>query len=99
MSAFKIVSLLYEKSKLEDEHDRLAALKERLEQELESVNSPEYIEQQARSHLRLVKPGEILYILPESDGADSTYDTDDGGHKVTDGSGREDTAGGGNDGN
>ncbi len=78
MSAFKIISLLYEKSKLEKEHDRLLALKERLEQELESVNSPEYIEQQARSHLRLIKPGEILYILPDND------ETENGGDTKTD---------------
>ncbi|MCI8630928.1 MAG: hypothetical protein HFG67_01475 [Firmicutes bacterium] len=85
MSAFKIISLLYEKSKLEKEHDRLLALKERLEQELESVNSPEYIEQQARSHLRLIKPGEILYILPDNgeteNGGDTKTDENSGSEK------------------
>ena len=77
VSAFKIISLLHEKSRLEKERDRLTSLKERLEQELESVNSPEYIEQQARSHLRLIKPGEILYILPDADdGEKSTSESD-----------------------
>lgn len=62
---FNILSLLHERADVEKEHERLVAAKERLQQELEWVNSPEYIEQQARSHLRLIKPGEVLFLLPQ----------------------------------
>lgn len=64
---FKIYSLnkLYhetveERAKLENE-------KKRLEEELENVNNPEYIEQQAREQLKMVKPGEVMYILPQEE--------------------------------
>ena len=73
VSAFNIFSLLHERAELRKEQERLSMIKDRLEQELESVNSPEYIEQQARSHLRLIKPGETLYILPKS----SNQETED----------------------
>jgi cell division protein FtsB len=39
--------------------------KARLESELEHIDDPAYIEQQARTRLRMVKPGEIYYVLPE----------------------------------
>jgi len=42
----------------------LIETRDKLIRELENVNNPEYIEQQARSQLRLVMPGEVLYILP-----------------------------------
>lgn len=64
--AYRIFALTQEKARLETEQERLLMTKDRLEKELESVNSPEYIEQQARSHLRLIRPGETLYILPET---------------------------------
>ena len=37
--------------------------KKDLEKELKLVNEPEYIEEQARKQLKLVKPGEIIYII------------------------------------
>jgi cell division protein FtsB len=39
--------------------------KNRLEEELENVNNPEYIEKIAREELGLVKPGELLIIPVE----------------------------------
>jgi cell division protein FtsB len=35
-----------------------------LEYELQHVDSPEYIEQQARTMLKMIKPGEIFYVVP-----------------------------------
>ena len=64
--AYRIFALTQEKARLEAERERLLMTKDRLEKELESVNSSEYIEQQARSHLRLIRPGETLYILPQT---------------------------------
>ena len=36
-------------------------------QEKKEVIDPDYIEDQARKQLKMVKPGEILYILPDED--------------------------------
>ncbi|MBE6031550.1 MAG: septum formation initiator family protein [Clostridiales bacterium] len=59
-----IVSLLHERQQLRNEQEMLIETRDKLIRELENVNNPEYIEQQARSQLRLVMPGEVLYILP-----------------------------------
>jgi cell division protein FtsB len=50
-----------------------AALEEktRLEDELAHIDDPAYIEQQARTRLRMIKPGEIYYVLPERDAGES----------------------------
>lgn len=66
-SAYNVLSLLEEKADMEAEQQSLIEMKERLQEELSNVNTPEYIEQQARSQLRLVMPGEILFILPKED--------------------------------
>lgn len=42
---------------------------------LKEVNSDEYIEQQARSELRMIKEGEVLYII-NSDGSKTEVDED-----------------------
>lgn len=66
-SAGNIFSLLHERQELQKEQEMLIETRDKLMRELENVNNPEYIEQQARSQLRLVMPGEILYIIPEAD--------------------------------
>lgn len=79
VSVINIISLRAEKNKVEAENKTLTAQKSRLEQQLKEVNTPEYIEDQARAHLRLVRPGEILYILPDDDtaaDADNKKETD-----------------------
>ena len=38
-----------------------------LTKEKKEVIDPGYIEDQARKQLKMVKPGEILYILPDED--------------------------------
>ncbi|MBR0598320.1 FtsB family cell division protein [Sinanaerobacter chloroacetimidivorans] len=64
-SAINIVTLKINEAKALEEQQALLKQKERLETELSQINSPEYIEQQARQQLRMVKPGEILYVLPD----------------------------------
>jgi cell division protein FtsB len=39
----------------------------RLEHRLENVESPEFIEYRARALLRMVRPGEIYFVLPNID--------------------------------
>jgi len=50
--------VLAERSELEQERERLTF-------ELQNVDSAEYIEHQARTSLRMIKPGEIYYIVPK----------------------------------
>lgn len=64
-SIFNIISLKLTQARIEKEQDELSQQKARLENQLEKINSPEYIEQQARQQLRMIRPGEILYVLPE----------------------------------
>ena len=48
----------------------LATLENRvgaLSEELEQVNSDEYVEQQARSDLHMIRPGETLYIFEKKE--------------------------------
>lgn len=61
-SAYKINSD-YKKVLLENKN--LKEEKKSLEEELRHVNEPEYVEQQARDQLKMIKPGEVMYILPE----------------------------------
>lgn len=72
-SAFNIVSLKMNQAKIEKQQEDLLKQKARLENELLEIDSPEYIEQQARQQLKMIKPGELLYVLPDkSKGTTST---------------------------
>jgi cell division protein DivIC len=66
-SAFNIISLKLTDAKTVKEHEALLNQKAKLERIYSQVSSPEYIEQQARQQLKMIKPGEILYILPKQD--------------------------------
>lgn len=86
ISVKNIVSLHVEKNELEEENARLEEEKDRLQNELENADDPEYIEEQARQQLRMVMPGEVLYIIEEEGEnakaaaeSDSTDTPDDGG--------------------
>ena len=52
------------------ENTKLKKERETLKEELKHVNEPEYIEQQAREQLKMVKPGEVMYILPQNETKD-----------------------------
>lgn len=67
VSAFNIVSLKLNEARLIQQQEDLLNQKEKLEREFSQINSPEYIEQQARQQLKMVKPGELLYVLPDKD--------------------------------
>jgi cell division protein FtsB len=69
VSAFQIISLKLTEARTMKENQALLNQKSRLEQDYSQVNSPEYIEQQARQQLRMIRPGEILYVLPEEETA------------------------------
>lgn len=65
VSVGNIFSLRAEQKELEKTRQELLSEKATLKEELENVNDIEYIEEQARMQLKLIKPGEILYILEE----------------------------------
>ena len=68
LSVNNIIKLRAEQKELIELNEKLAAEKKALKEELKNVNDYEYIEEQARIQLRLVKPGEILYIMEEDEG-------------------------------
>lgn len=72
-SIYNIISLKIEQARATAELESLIQEKESLTEELSQVDSREYIEQQARQELRMILPGETLYILidrKEDDNAD-----------------------------
>lgn len=71
-----IVGLTIEKRALQDQNAELTEKRDELTAELQNVNDPDYIEEQARKLLHMIKPGEVLYILngsghPSQEGGES----------------------------
>lgn len=56
-------SLKVEQKAVEKKYAQLQEQKAELEQDLKYINTPEYIERTARDMLKMVMPGEILYIM------------------------------------
>jgi cell division protein DivIC len=65
VSVKNIIALHGEKKELEEENAALKLEKKNLTNELENVHDLEYIEEQARKQLKMVKPGEVLYVPGE----------------------------------
>ena len=63
--AYNVIAVEMYQGQIEAENQLLSEQKIKLENELKNVRDPKYIEQQARTQLRMIFPGEILYILPE----------------------------------
>ncbi|MBK5245814.1 MAG: cell division protein FtsL [Peptostreptococcaceae bacterium] len=63
--AYNVIAVEMYQSQVETENQQLLQQKIKLEEELKNVRDPKYVEQQARTQLRMIFPGEILYILPE----------------------------------
>lgn len=70
MSGYEIVTIKLESRQLRLQEEKLKQEKKNLQEELKKVNDPEYIEQQARKQLKLILPGETLYVLPNKNGKD-----------------------------
>ena len=95
-SIINIISLSNEKAEVEAKHEELTKEVEDLNQELENVNTDEYIEMLARRNLKLVKKKEKLYILPsfksedkeEEKEAEVQAHVEDGTDEVVDGEGK-----------
>ena len=66
-SVFNIFSVNARLAEAITEQEGLLAEKEKLTYDLENVDNEEYIEQQARDLLKMIKPGEIYYVVPEEE--------------------------------
>lgn len=63
-SVINIVSLKSSQKKALEQQEQLVKEKEALEKQLKQSNDKEFIEEQAREQLRLVDPGEKIYVVP-----------------------------------
>ncbi len=64
VSGYRIWDVQKKQSELISRQKALIKERERLSRELLKVEDPQYIEEQARTQLKMVRPGEILYIFP-----------------------------------
>ena len=62
-AVYRIIELKKEKAQAETKLEELQEQLAQLQNELTRVTSDEYIEQQARTHLRMIYPGETVYII------------------------------------
>jgi cell division protein DivIC len=63
-STFTIVTLKMQENQALALSEKLKNDKAKLQNELKLINTPEYLEQQARLQLKMIKPGELLYVFP-----------------------------------
>lgn len=86
LTTYNLISLRAAEKAEMARQEALLEEKARLEEELKQVNSEEYIEEQARTQLRMIKPGERIYILPkdakEETDADAEEKKDNAGKSV-----------------
>lgn len=79
-SIINIISLKKEQYDVQKQQEELKKEKKQLEKELDNINDPENLEEQARNQLRLVKPGETLYMfsddITENNDSDSTSESE-----------------------
>ncbi len=76
VSVKNIFDLRAEQKELQEKNKSLQQEAEALQEELENVNDLDYIEEQARIQLRMIKPGEILYILDGNNNQEEGKDKD-----------------------
>lgn len=77
VSVKNIFDLKAENKELKHTNKELQSEKESLNEELQNVNDKDYIEEQARIQLRMIKPGEIIYILPDDNEKGSKNEDDE----------------------
>ena len=65
---FSFADLKAQQKEAEEKYENMLAQKQELQETLEYINTPEYVEKTARDMLKMVMPGEILYVLKDSNG-------------------------------
>ena len=67
LSLIKIVNLRSELNQLQEINGQLLEMKEDLLEETQMIYSKEYIEQQARKELKMIKDNELLFIISDEE--------------------------------
>jgi len=67
LTVYNLISLNAAQKAEVEKQEALKKEQARLEEQLKQVNSVEYIEEQARTQLQMIKPGEKIYVVPEDD--------------------------------
>lgn len=85
MLLHNVIGLKMEQHELEAKKVELEKKKKELKEEKKAVSDNDYIEEQARKQLKMIKPGEILYVLPDEEDTktDKTDDNKESGGKVS----------------
>lgn len=65
LSLINIISMKKEQSDVLVQQEQLKREKSSLEKELENISDSDNLEEQARNQLRLIKPGETLYMFSD----------------------------------
>lgn len=84
MSVKNVLELSLEQHQLKQENAELKEKKAALEKEFENINDKNYIEEQARKQLNMVKPGEIVYIIEEEQKNGGSGSGESGGNNEND---------------
>ncbi len=71
-SVWKIISLTMEKNEAQDRITELKEEKALLEEEVSQIGTEAYIEEQARTWLKMAKSGEIIYVFDDEDSGQTT---------------------------
>ena len=74
LQVYNMYKITEDYKKVVVENKKLKEEKASLKEELNHVNEPEYVEQQAREQLKMVKPGEVMYILPQNENPKESKD-------------------------
>ena len=69
-TGLSVIRLTAQKKAAQAELDAVKDRRDQLEEELDQLGSDEYIEDQARSQLHMLRPGEILYIIEKALGGE-----------------------------
>lgn len=77
MSMRNVFLLRNEQKELNEKQQELLSEKNTLKNELDNINDLEYIEEQARIQLRMIKPGEILFITEDNKTDEDEHDEKD----------------------
>lgn len=64
MSIWNIIALKADYNEAKAQNEQLTQQKKELEQQIEDSSKKEFIEKEAREQLRMVNPGETVYIVP-----------------------------------
>lgn len=63
-TTFQILNSKHRLEDIQDEVSNLEDYKVRLEKEIEYKNSQNYVEEEARNSLNMIKPGEKVFVVP-----------------------------------